>query len=48
MTRTTPNTADGPLGQPPFETPSIQRAVTNFVLLKFAHATQKVQFIIWH
>lgn len=41
MTKTTPNTCEGPLGQPPFETPSIQRGVSNFVLLKFAHATQR-------
>lgn len=41
MTKTTPTTSEGPLGQPPFESPSIHRAVSNFVLLKFAHATQR-------
>lgn len=29
------------LGQPPFEEPSIQKAVTNFVLSKFSHLDQK-------
>lgn len=28
---------DGPLGQPPFEHPSINKAVTNFVLYKFVN-----------
>ncbi|KAE8747322.1 hypothetical protein FOCC_FOCC005965 [Frankliniella occidentalis] len=41
MANTTPTTSEGPLGQPPFETPSIHRAVSNFVLLKYAHATQR-------
>ncbi|XP_034238428.1 histone acetyltransferase KAT2A isoform X1 [Thrips palmi] len=41
MTKTTPSTSEGPLGQPPFETPSIHRAVSNFVLLKFANTTQR-------
>lgn len=32
---------DGPLGTPPFEKPSIAKAVTNFVLYKFGHLAQK-------
>ena len=32
---------DGPLGIPPFEKPSIAKAVTNFVLYKFGHLAQK-------
>ncbi|XP_050452981.1 histone acetyltransferase KAT2A-like [Cataglyphis hispanica] len=30
-------TAEGPLGHPPFEKPSIAKAVMNFVLFKFSH-----------
>lgn len=40
LTITSP-VAEGTLGQPPFETPSIHRAVTNFVLSKFSHLTQQ-------
>lgn len=29
------------LGNPPFETPSIAKGVTNFVLYKFGHLAQK-------
>ncbi|XP_015115187.1 histone acetyltransferase KAT2A [Diachasma alloeum] len=32
---------EGPLGQPPFERPSIAKAITNFVLYKFGHLTQR-------
>jgi histone acetyltransferase len=32
---------EGPLGQPPFERPSIAKAITNFVLYKFAHLAQR-------
>ncbi|XP_073976502.1 gcn5 acetyltransferase isoform X2 [Rhodnius prolixus] len=32
---------EGPLGQPPFELPSIAKGVMNFVLYKFSHLTQK-------
>ncbi|XP_014257033.1 histone acetyltransferase KAT2A [Cimex lectularius] len=32
---------EGPLGQPPFELPSIAKAVMNFVLYKFSHLTAK-------
>lgn len=35
---------EGPLGQPPFEKPSIARGVTNFVLLKFGNLPANVQF----
>ncbi|XP_046397212.1 histone acetyltransferase KAT2A isoform X1 [Ischnura elegans] len=31
----------GPLGQPPFERPSIAKAITNFVLYKFGHLMQR-------
>jgi hypothetical protein len=34
---------EGPLGQPPFERPSIAKAITNFVLYKFAHLAQRVR-----
>lgn len=34
-------TIEGPLGQPPFERPSIAKAVTNFVLYKFGHLSQR-------
>lgn len=33
---------EGPLGQPPFERPSIAKGVTNFVLYKFGHLAQRV------
>ncbi|XP_064648356.1 histone acetyltransferase KAT2A-like isoform X2 [Lineus longissimus] len=32
---------EGPLGNPPFEKPSIAKGVTNFVLYKFGHLNQK-------
>lgn len=32
---------EGPLGQPPFEKPSISKAVTNFVVYKFGHLGQR-------
>lgn len=32
---------EGPLGNPPFEKPSIAKGVTNFVLFKFGHLVQK-------
>lgn len=32
---------EGPLGMPPFEKPSIAKAVTNFVVYKFGHLTKK-------
>ena len=32
---------EGPLGMPPFEKPSIAKAVTNFVLYKFGHLANK-------
>lgn len=41
VTMTKP-TIEGPLGQPPFERPSIAKAVTNFVLYKFGHLAQRV------
>jgi hypothetical protein len=34
---------EGPLGQPPFERPSIAKAITNFVLYKFTHLAQRVR-----
>ncbi|KAG8316337.1 Histone acetyltransferase kat2b [Homalodisca vitripennis] len=34
-------TIEGPLGQPPFERPSIAKAITNFVLYKFSHAAAR-------
>ncbi|KAK3578779.1 hypothetical protein CHS0354_035688 [Potamilus streckersoni] len=34
-------TIEGPLGNPPFEKPSIAKGVTNFVLYKFGHLPQK-------
>ncbi|EEB10824.1 conserved hypothetical protein [Pediculus humanus corporis] len=40
VTMTKP-TIEGPLGQPPFERPSIAKAVTNFVLHKFGHLAQR-------
>lgn len=43
VTMTKP-TIEGPLGQPPFERPSIAKAVTNFVLHKFGHLAQRVCF----
>jgi histone acetyltransferase len=36
-------TIEGPLGQPPFERPSIAKAITNFVLYKFGHLAQRVR-----
>lgn len=32
---------EGPLGQPPFEKPSISKAITNFVVYKFGHLAQR-------
>ena len=32
---------EGPLGQPPFEKPSISKAVTNFVVHKYSHLDQR-------
>ncbi|XP_033216252.1 histone acetyltransferase KAT2A-like isoform X2 [Belonocnema kinseyi] len=32
---------EGPLGQPPFERTSIEKAVTNFVVLKFGHLSHQ-------
>ncbi|CAH4034884.1 histone acetyltransferase KAT2A isoform X1 [Pieris brassicae] len=40
LTRSEPQ-IDGPLGQPPFEKPSIARAITNFVLYKFNALPQR-------
>ncbi|KAH6939019.1 hypothetical protein HPB50_015607 [Hyalomma asiaticum] len=34
-------TVEGPLGNPPFEKPSIAKAVINFVMYKFGHLSQK-------
>uniref|UniRef100_A0A2R5LNL4 histone acetyltransferase n=1 Tax=Ornithodoros turicata TaxID=34597 RepID=A0A2R5LNL4_9ACAR len=34
-------TVEGPLGNPPFEKPSIAKGVTNFVVFKFGHLSQK-------
>ncbi|KAL4226662.1 Histone acetyltransferase kat2b [Mactra antiquata] len=34
-------TIEGPLGNPPFEKPSIAKGVTNFVLYKFGHLAQR-------
>lgn len=34
-------TIEGPLGQPPFERPSIAKAVMNFVLYKFCHLSPR-------
>ncbi|XP_011501754.1 PREDICTED: histone acetyltransferase KAT2A [Ceratosolen solmsi marchali] len=34
-------TIEGPLGQPPFEKPSISKAITNFVVYKFGHLAQR-------
>ncbi|XP_054270725.1 histone acetyltransferase KAT2A [Macrosteles quadrilineatus] len=34
-------TIEGPLGQPPFERPSIAKAITNFVLYKFSNAAAR-------
>ncbi|EFN77335.1 General control of amino acid synthesis protein 5-like 2 [Harpegnathos saltator] len=34
-------TIEGPLGQPPFERPSIAKAVMNFVLYKFSHLSPR-------
>ncbi|EZA59369.1 hypothetical protein DMN91_008483 [Ooceraea biroi] len=40
MSMTKP-TIEGPLGQPPFEKPSIAKAVMNFVLYKFSHLSPR-------
>ncbi|XP_049878355.1 histone acetyltransferase KAT2A isoform X2 [Pectinophora gossypiella] len=40
LTRTQPR-IEGPLGQPPFERPSIAKAITNFVLYKFNSLPQR-------
>ncbi|XP_068622942.1 histone acetyltransferase KAT2A isoform X1 [Battus philenor] len=40
LTRTHPR-IEGPLGQPPFERPSIAKAITNFVLYKFNTLAQR-------
>lgn len=32
---------EGPLGQPPFEKPSIHKAVSNLVIYKFSHLAEK-------
>lgn len=40
LTRTQPH-IEGPLGQPPFERPSIAKAITNFVLFKFNQLAQR-------
>ena len=37
-------TVEGPLGNPPFEKPSIAKGVTNFVLYKFNHLPPKVEY----
>ncbi|KAJ8687563.1 hypothetical protein QAD02_023357 [Eretmocerus hayati] len=34
-------TIEGPLGDPPFEKPSISKAITNFVVYKFGHLAQR-------
>lgn len=39
LTRTQP-VITGPLGDPPFEAPSIAKAVTNFVFFKYQHLPQ--------
>lgn len=44
LTRTQP-IITGPLGDPPFEAPSIAKAVTNFVFFKYQHLSQ-VEFHI--
>uniref|UniRef100_H2Z2H5 histone acetyltransferase n=1 Tax=Ciona savignyi TaxID=51511 RepID=H2Z2H5_CIOSA len=38
---------EGPLGSPPFSQPSINKAVTNFIIYKFGHLPQK-EFQIMH
>jgi len=35
---------EGPLGDPPFESPSIKQAITNFVFYKFNMVSQKVTY----
>ncbi|CAH0719044.1 unnamed protein product, partial [Brenthis ino] len=40
LTRTSPS-IEGPLGKPPFERPSIAKAITNFVLYKFNSLPQR-------
>ncbi|ERL93579.1 hypothetical protein D910_10867 [Dendroctonus ponderosae] len=34
---------DGPVGQPPFEKPSIQKAVTNLLVYKYSHIGQELK-----
>ncbi|XP_050309764.1 histone acetyltransferase KAT2A [Anthonomus grandis grandis] len=34
---------EGPVGQPPFETPSIQKAVTNLLVYKYSHIGQELK-----
>ncbi|XP_014226861.1 histone acetyltransferase KAT2B [Trichogramma pretiosum] len=41
ISRQEPLVVDGPLGNPPFEKPSISKAITNFVLYKFGHLSQR-------
>ncbi|KAI1297257.1 Histone acetyltransferase KAT2B [Halotydeus destructor] len=40
LTQTQPS-VEGPLGHPPFELPSIEKAITNFIIFKFSHMTEK-------
>lgn len=40
MTLDTP-VVEGPLGQPPFERPSIHTGITNLLVYKFSHIGQK-------
>ena len=42
-----PPEVEGPLGQPPFESPSITQAVTNFVLTKFGNSSPE-EFSLMH
>lgn len=44
LTMTRP-TIDGPLRHPPFERPSIAKAITNFVFYKFSHLAQRVSIM---
>lgn len=41
-------TIEGPLGQPPFERPSIAKAITNFVLYKFSNAAARVRKMLYY
>ena len=45
--QTTKPVVEGPLGSPPFSQPSINKAVTNFIIYKFGHLPQK-EFQIMH